>query len=83
MARKPLPTLEPLSRRTITVGPDTERSIDALVGPRKVSAFVQAALDRQVQRERIHQWLVEQEAANGPLGAADLEFAENAWQRRK
>jgi hypothetical protein len=72
-----------LSRRTITIRPETGKAIDALVGPRKFSAFVQAALDHELQRERIDQWLAEQEAAYGPLNAKDLEFAEKAWQSRK
>lgn len=82
-ARKPLRTAETLSRRTITIRPDTEKSIDALVGPRKFSAFVQTALDHQLQRERIDQWLAEEEEAHGPLRAEDSEFAERAWQSRK
>ncbi len=83
LPRKPLRIVETLSRRTITIRPDTEKSIDALVGPRKFSAFVQTALDHQLQRERIDQWLAEQEEAYGPLSAEDSEFAEKAWQSRK
>jgi post-segregation antitoxin (ccd killing protein) len=76
-------TAAALSRRTITIRPDTEKAIDALVGPRKFSAFVQTALDRQLQRERIDQWLVEQETTHGPLSAEDVAFAENAWRSRR
>jgi post-segregation antitoxin (ccd killing protein) len=85
LQRKPTKSSEALSRRTITIRPDTERTIDALVGPRKFSAFVQTALDNELQRERIDEWLAEQEAARGgkPLSPEALEFAERAWQRRK
>jgi hypothetical protein len=81
--RKLLGIIEPLSRRTITIKRATEKAITDLVGPRKFSAFVQTALDDQLQGERIDQWLAEQDAENGPLSPEAIEFAEKAWQSRK
>ena len=74
---------EARSRRTITIRPDTAGLNGAPVGTRKFSVFVQTALDHQPQRERIDQWLAEQEAAHGPLSAEDLGFAENVCRSRK
>ncbi len=75
--------VEPLSRRTITIKRETEKAITDLVGPRKFSAFVQAALDDQLQGKRIDQWLAEQDAEHGPLSPEAIAFAEKAWQSRK
>jgi hypothetical protein len=83
--RKPLETGEALSRRTITLRAETEKSIESLVGPRRFSAFVQTALDNELQRERIDEWLAQQEAARGgkPLSTETVAFAQRAWQGRK
>jgi post-segregation antitoxin (ccd killing protein) len=83
--RKPLKIIEALSRRTITIKQETEKAINELVGPRKFSAFVQTALDHQLQSERIDQWLAEREAAREgkPLSPEAVDFAEKAWRSRK
>ncbi len=80
--KRSVPAVAGLSRRTITIKRKTEKEITDLVGPRKFSAFVQSALDRQLQSERVEQWLAEQEAEHGPLSPEDIEFAENAWNNR-
>jgi len=74
-----------LSRRTITISPDVEASIDRLVGDGKFSAFVQRALTHELQRESLAEWFDERQAARGgaPLSAEAVEFAERAWRNRK
>jgi Arc/MetJ-type ribon-helix-helix transcriptional regulator len=73
------------SRRTITIPPDMEAAIDALVGRGKFSAFAQQAFIHELQRESIARWLDEREAARGgkPLSPDSIEFAEQAWRSRK
>jgi Arc/MetJ-type ribon-helix-helix transcriptional regulator len=76
---------EAFSRRTITIPPDLEAAIDALVGRGKFSAFAQQAFAHELQRETIAQWLDERDASrNGrPLSAEAVQFAERAWRNRK
>jgi Arc/MetJ-type ribon-helix-helix transcriptional regulator len=85
-ARVPSPAVEAaFSRRTITIPPDMEAAIDALVGRGKFSAFAQQAFAHELQRESIAQWLDEREAARGG-GALELDavqFAEQAWRNRR
>src|SRR5471030_1176285 len=72
-------------RRTITLPPEMEAAIDALVGRGKFSAFAQQAFAHELQRESIAGWLDEREAARGgqPLDPEAVEFAEQAWRNRK
>ena len=82
----PLPAGEgAFSRRTITIPPDIEAAIDALVGRGKFSAFAQQAFAHELQRESIAQWLDEREAARGgkALEPDAVQFAEQAWRNRK
>ena|ERR1700677_221548 len=83
--RQPAAVEGAFSRRTITIPPDLEAAIDALVGRGKFSAFAQQAFAHELQRETIAQWLDEREASRRgrPLSAEALQFAEQAWHKRK
>jgi Arc/MetJ-type ribon-helix-helix transcriptional regulator len=84
--RKSPPAVEvSFLRRTITIPPEMDAEIDALVGRGKFSAFAQQAFTHELQRESIARWLDEREAARHgkPLPADAVEFAEQAWRKRK
>jgi Arc/MetJ-type ribon-helix-helix transcriptional regulator len=85
-ARRSSPSGEvSFSRRTITIPPEMEGAIDALVGPGKFSAFAQQAFAHELQRESIACWLDERQSARGgrSLDADSVQFAEQAWRKRK
>jgi Arc/MetJ-type ribon-helix-helix transcriptional regulator len=85
-ARRVSPSVDrSYSRRTITLPPDMEAAIDALVGRGMFSAFAQQAFIHELGRESIARWLDERQAARGgkPLSLDAIEFAEQAWRSRK
>ena len=84
--RKSAPAVEvSFLRRTITIPPEMEAAIDELVGRGKFSAFAQQAFTHELQRESIARWLDEREADRHgkPLPADAIEFADQAWRKRK
>ena len=71
-------------RRTVTLPPDLDAELSALVGTRGYSAFVQRDIAHELQRERIVVWFDQRDA--GRQGAAltpEAEaFAEDAWHEQ-
>jgi len=76
---KPVPT--GTIKRSVTLDKGLDEQAHALVGDRGFSALVNTALETELQRRRIDDWLAEREAELGPIPDAVLERAKRAIER--
>ena len=75
---------------TLTLDAETLAALRALVGPRSLSAAVEAAVAERVARlqhlSAVDEWLAELSRANGPVPAETLEWAArlvDEWDRKR
>ncbi len=69
------------SRRTITLPRALEASVEKIAGKQQFSAFAARALEHEIQRERIAEWLEERLERLGPIPSEATAFAEAAWRK--
>lgn len=69
----------PKEKVTLTLDAENLAALRSLVGPRSLSAGIDAALDERVRRLRhlaaVDDWLLELDATHGPVPTETLEWA--------
>lgn len=78
-APKPVPS--GTIKRSITLDKGLDERAHTLVGDRGFSALVNTALETELQRRRIDDWLEEREVELGPIPDDALERAKRAIER--
>ncbi len=60
---------------SVSIPEDLAETVRAKVGPGEFSAYITSLLTRQLERERLREFIDEAEAAHGPVDRADVEAA--------
>jgi hypothetical protein len=69
----------PVSKVSLSLDEDVLLEARSRVGRRELSAYVNEALARQLQHDRIGELLEAWEAESGPIPEALMEEARNVW----
>lgn len=70
-----------VTKRSVSLSMETAASVDKIVGPRQFSAYVERALQRQLQRDHLADVLEQMEAEVGPVDEAEVSRIEALLRR--
>ncbi|MBT2421758.1 hypothetical protein J7F01_29740 [Streptomyces sp. ISL-22] len=72
-APEPAPGEGPVRPVSVSLHEGTIAALKARTGKRGMSAYVEALIQRQLERERLHELIEDAEAAHGPVDQAAVE----------
>ena len=70
------------AKLSISVPEELARSVRKRVGARGVSGFAARAMQHELEREQLSDFLKELETERGPVSASVLEDVRRSWQKR-
>lgn len=73
MVTSPAPGEGPVRPVSVSLHEGTIAALRARTGKRGMSAYVEALIQRQLERDRLHELIADAEAAHGPADAAAVE----------